>query len=113
MVAGAELYRSQWLLIAADEQHTQASGCSIDASVHVVRQLAERLGIDFFDRKRTAYIESDEVQVVPLHDFWAMRKAKLVHDDTQVFNSLAASLGAFRAQPFIPFADSWHAEMWR
>jgi hypothetical protein len=49
----------------------------------------------------------------PIHDFWARRKANVVHDETLVFNTLAATLGELRSKALLPFAESWHAEMWR
>ena len=42
--------RNQFLLMAVDDNHMLASGCSIDDSVHRVQEIGRNLGIDFFDR---------------------------------------------------------------
>lgn len=111
--AGYELYHRRFLVIAVDEAQAKATGCSIDASVAVVKELGSQLGIDFFDRKLTAYYSGDSIEVKPLHEFWALRKAHVLSDDTLVFNNLVADLEAFRSSWVLPFGKSWHAEMFR
>lgn len=111
--AGATVVHGLWLVIAVDESGTAASGCSIDAKVHHIREVGTQLGIDFFTRTTIGWLHDEELRLAPMHEFWAMRKAGLIDDHTKVFNNLAADLGTFKRQPFVPFADSWHAEVWR
>lgn len=111
--AAADVLMNRWVVIAADEEVHAASGCSIDASVAEMRALSSELGIDFFNRTLVGWMEEEELRVAPMHDFWARRKALLINDETTVFHNLAATLGELRAKTFIPFKESWHAEMWR
>ncbi len=111
--AGAEVVFHRLLVIAADETNATASGCSIDASVNAIKTVGQQLGVDFFNRSLVPYGDTEQPTVVPMHEFWAMRKAKLIDDDTLVLNSTASTLGALRETLFLPFSESWHAEMWR
>ncbi len=113
LAAGFEVRANRWLIVGVDEASENASGCSIDASVHRVKALGEELGVDFFNRTLVVWDDHGALKVDPMHDFWARRKAGIVTDDTPVFNNLAANLGELRKAEMIRFSDSWHAEMWR
>jgi hypothetical protein len=111
--AGFALIHQRYLVLAADEATVAASGCSIDSSVRAIKDLGSKLGIDFFNRTLVGFQDGDQLRFTPIHDFWARRKANLVTDETAVFNTLAATLGDLRRAELLPFAESWHAEMWR
>ena len=51
---GAILHQ-RFLVLMVDESQANASGCSIDSSVHFVQELGKHLSIDFFDRLNIAY----------------------------------------------------------
>lgn len=113
LTADATVLYNRFVILSVDEKRALASGCSIDKSVHFMKSLGEILGVDFFDRMLTPYLDNETIQCVGLHQFWALRKAGVVTDETIVFNPLAKSLGEFRQQWVIPFKNSWHAEMWK
>lgn len=107
-----ELIHSRILVIAADEHQAQASGCGIDKSVHFVKELGARIGVDFFNRTTVLYMEDGKVCDVPLHEFWGLRKALVINDDTVVFDTTIRTVGELRTEFQKPFSRSWHAEMW-
>lgn len=111
--AAADVLHNRYLVLAADESEALASGCSIDASVRALKAMGAELKVDFFVRTLVSYRQGDEVITVPVHDFWALRKAHRVNDDTLVFNSVAKTVGDLGADGWQPFSESWHAEMWR
>ena len=56
LMATAEVFENQFVVLMVDETHAGASGCSIDKSVHFLEQLGESLNIDFFERMRFAWV---------------------------------------------------------
>ena len=112
LAAGFELRDERWLILAVDEKDQNASGCSIDASVKVIKALGEALGVDFFNRQLIIWKDGDALVTDRMHDFWAKRKAHIVSDDTVVFNTLAKDVGELRRSWQQRFAESRHAEMW-
>jgi hypothetical protein len=110
--ATIELIHSRILVIAADEQQAQASGCGIDKSVHFVKELGSKIGVDFFNRTIVLYLKDGMLCDVPLHEFWALRKALIISDDTVVIDTTIRTVGALRSGFQKPFSSSWHAEMW-
>lgn len=108
----AEIYENLFLVLVVDESHTQVSGCSIDASVHFVQELGNSMNVDFFDRKMVYFEMEGEIQLAKLHEFWALRKAGRVTEDTLVYNHLITSLKEWKTSWKVPFKQSWHQEMW-
>jgi hypothetical protein len=112
MNASCEVAFNRVLVIAADESQAHASGCGIDKSVNFVKQLGSKLGVDFFNRTMVLYEGADGIVEAPLHQFWAMRKALIIHDATMVVDTTVRSVGQFRSEFLKLFRSSWHAEMW-
>jgi hypothetical protein len=108
--AAFEIANNRILVIAADE--SQASGCGIDKSVKCIQDLGNRLGIDFFQRTVVLYMKGQEWCESPLHEFWALRKALVVEDETMVIDTTIRTVGEYRADFQKPFSKSWHADMW-
>lgn len=107
-----DIMHSRILVIAADEQQAQASGCGIDKSVRFVKELGTRIGVDFFNRTVVLYLENENLCDVSLHEFWGLRKALVVTDDTVVIDTTIRTVGQLRSEFQKPFSRSWHAEMW-
>lgn len=107
-----ELFYGKFLVFFVDEQQASVSGCSIDKSVALMKELENELGVGFFDRMLIAYKDGDKIEQKQMNDFWALRKANIVTNDTIVFNNLVANKGEFVNSWQVPFSESWHAEMW-
>jgi hypothetical protein len=113
MQASAEIFYGRMVVIAADESQAMASGCGIDKSVHFMKELQSAMGRDFFQRTVILYRSGDQILEAPIHQFWAMRKAGNIDDETPVIDNTVKTLADLRTRWEIPFKDSWHAEMWR
>lgn len=110
--AAMEVKYGRFIILAVDEEKALASGCSIDKSVHFMKALGEKMNIDFFNRMQTVYENRGELKSVPLHEFWAMRKAGIVDDNTIVFDNLVKNISEYKSSWKTTFNKSWHAEMW-
>jgi hypothetical protein len=60
MNATGLVFAQHALVIVANEEGVQASGCSMDKINHLVRQIGNELGIDFFARMNTLVKENDQ-----------------------------------------------------
>jgi hypothetical protein len=112
MDASFEILFSRVIAVAADEGRAVASGCGIDKSVRFVQSLGEKMNIDFFTRTQVLYFQGDEVKDASLHQFWGLRKALIINDDTVVLDTTVRTVGELRKSLKKPFSASWHAEMW-
>ena len=112
LVAEAHLFYDRFLVFFVNEDISGVTGCSIDKSVRMVQAIGEEVGVDFFDRMQILYKQDARIKDARMHDFWAMRKANVVTDETEVFNNLVKTKAEFDASWETSFGNSWHAEMW-
>lgn len=110
--AGADVLHDRFLVIAVDETQAEASGCSIDGSVHFLQDLGAKMEIDFFNRMIFSYRDaSGAIHTVPRDEFKIRYKSGQLENDTIVFDPLVKELGELRQIFERPLEDSWHSRM--
>lgn len=110
--AWAEVLHQLFLVLVVDEDYEAPSGCSIDASVALIRDLGQTLGVDWFDRMVFAYQTTDQqVHTAPREQFAALYANGTIDDQTTVFNNLVNTKERLETAWRVPLAESWHASM--
>lgn len=101
----------RFVVLAVDESQADASGCSIDKSVHFLESLQEQYAVDLFDRLSIAYLDDQNLlQIASKNAFLARYTGGGASEATLVFDHTVATLGALREGWLKPVSDSWH---WR
>ena len=108
--ASAEILYNRFLVIANNEEVNSPSGCSIDASVHFVKQLEAQFHISFFDRTQLAFLHHDTIQTVPLPEIKSKIKEGLIRGDSLYFDTLLHTSGQLQATWPKPAKESWLAK---
>jgi hypothetical protein len=97
----------RFVCLFVDESGQDATGCSIDSSVHFIQQLEKALGKSLMQRTQVIYFNEDsELQELEMNQMSGTVKA-----DTLVFNNLINSLGDMKKGWLVAAKDSWHARM--
>ena len=110
--AKVEILRNLFIVFTVDEAITKTTGCSIDRSVHVLKELEERLDIGLFNRTFVAYIDrEDRTQLVSREVFQGLVDSSEVTSETRVFNNLVQTEEDFKSKWIVPFQTSWHAKV--
>jgi hypothetical protein len=105
--AGFEFLHNHFLILAVDESIHGASGCSIDSSVALIRQLNAVFQIDFLDRTKVAMLENGQVELLDLSEIKnAVATGKLT-PESKVFNNLLRTLGEFRNKWVVSALETW------
>jgi hypothetical protein len=97
----------RFVLLAVDEQVAGASGCSIDSSVRVLKDLEQKLNLDFFDRSEIAFWNAGEVVTYPMTQLKNLFADGRLNHDSETFNTLSATLGDWNENPHMSVANSW------
>jgi hypothetical protein len=97
-----------FLIIMIDKNYTEASGCSIDKSVHFILSLEKEFHIEFMNRMLFAYMNSDRVEVVSKKEFGNLLLQGKLNDDTIVFNNLIQTKEEMYKNWEVPLKSSWH-----
>jgi len=105
-----KIERSQFIVIALDEDFQNPSGCSIDSSVGILRQIQAATGIDFLDRSSIPFLTYNEVVRIPLSNLKANFASGELKSDTLTFHTLAATKGEWETSKTIPAEKSWMAK---
>ena len=105
--AYAGVLEDRFIVLMADETHTHASGCSIDASVHFIKSIETKYNIALFNRMLMSYRSVNGIQTVSLDEIPALIKANLLSDDTPVYNTLVTTKDEFDRSFVVPLGKSW------
>ncbi len=106
--AGYDIKYKRFITIALDQQANQATGCSIDASVHFIQQLEAEYKVDLMDKMNVSYKQGEFIAYKSLSDFRKMAKNRSVSPNTIVFNNLVTNIAEYRSDWEVPAKDSWH-----
>ena len=109
--AKAEVLYNFFLVFTVDEASAGVTGCSIDASVRVVKELEKEYNVDLFNRFNMAYLVDGKVVVASKEDFETLINIKSVGPTTIVFNNMVQTLGDFETKWQVPFEESWHKQV--
>ncbi|GAA0870996.1 hypothetical protein GCM10009117_01410 [Gangjinia marincola] len=104
-----ELKYRRFIVLAIDQQHASASGCSIDASVRFIQQLEKEYNVDLLDKMNVTYKTGEFIAHKPLLDFKKMAQSKSVSGKTIVFNNLVNTKEEYLDHWEVPASESWHS----
>lgn len=109
--AKAEIIHQFFIVFTVDEATAGVTGCSIDASVRVIKDIEQAYHVDLFDRFNIAYKIDGKVIVTNKEDFETLVNIKTIGPKTIVFNNLVQTLQEFETKWETTFEESWHSKV--
>lgn len=106
LTAGFEIKYKHFILLVVDESQMNASGCSIDSSVRIIKEIGSELNVDFFDRLKVAKFEED-VTILKMNDINAGIQDGSFTKETKVFNNLIDTLSQLDSEWIVPAEQTW------
>ena len=99
-----------FIVILLNEQNTQASGCSIDALTHFLKQVEQKYAIQLFNRELFAFKNPHTLETViaTKKEMETFIQQGIVNDNTLIFNNLINTCQQLKNEWQIPFKHSWH-----
>lgn len=105
-----KIEHDQFIILAADEDYHQPSGCSIDTSTRALKDLQNKLGVDFFDRSRVAFLVEGKVVTHPLTALKGVFGSGELAAGSLTFDNLVPSRGDLDRKWKTPVEKSWLAK---
>ncbi len=102
--ASAQILWSCFIVLAVDENHEAASGCSIDSSARMLKDLGVRYNFDAFNRNTIAYLKDDQIVFTSLTNIQEAEGYK-------VFNLAVSNLKEYQEKFILDYADSAFAKL--
>ncbi|UKT64528.1 ABC transporter ATPase [Pedobacter mucosus] len=109
LLAKAEIRYGFFIMITVDEAQANVTGCSIDSSVRIIKEIEQNFNVDLFNRFNIAYKIDNEVIVNGKEDFETLVNIKKVTPETIVFNNMVQNLADLNSKWEVPFKNSWHS----
>lgn len=105
--AFGDVYYNRFLVIMVDESVTVASGCSIDKSVHLIKEISNAFDVDLFDRLPVAYMQGSDVHVVSKKEFLTKMDNSELDEQTLIFNNLVNTKSTFETLWKVPLKEHY------
>lgn len=95
---------NRFIIIAVDETMNGASGCSIDKSVNLMKDIETQLKINLLDKTQIAFIDAaGEISTFDFRETKAYIENQTIHSNTIIFNNLVNNIADFQ--------NSWKTEI--
>lgn len=98
---------NQFLVVSVDEGFNNASGCSIDGSVRILKDFFTELGINFLDPSQIAFLMNDEIHLYSRTELKSLFERGKINATTLTFNNLVVTKSDFEINWKIPVDKSW------
>lgn len=106
--ASYDLPYNRFIVLGLDQNISEASGCSIDASVHFIQEIEKAYDVDLLDKMNVTFKQGEYLSHKPLLDFKKMVKKRSVSPKTIVFNNLVNTKEEYQDYWEVPMEESWH-----
>ena len=108
--AKGKIIFERFLLIMVNENTADATGCSIDSSVHFVQQIGKTLMVDWFNRMKVVYqADSDALAEFDFRKADELLDNKTINAETVIFNNNVVLKGELMENWLVPIKQSWLA----
>ena len=85
--ASFELYKNRLLIFKVNEANYNASGCSIDKQVRLVKELEQAFSVELLNRLLVAYESNEEVVIVKQSEIASLLQNGTISENTLVFDN--------------------------
>ena|SRR5690242_19877503 len=100
------IFYDQFIVLAADENFNEASGCSIDGSVRVIKQIDQQFELNLFDRTNVAF-KKEYIEVINLNDLSKALGQGAWQHNTLTFNNVVRVKGELETAWILPANQTW------
>lgn len=98
----AKVLNPYFVVVAVNDKLTPPSGCSIDASVHKLKEIGQLLDVDFFTRMKVTLEKNEKLEQIEFDEF----KSISIDNNIRVYDPLICNLGDLRNEWPKPVANS-------
>jgi hypothetical protein len=111
LLASFDVLNDLFIIIAVDESVNDASGCSIDKSIHFLQDIEHEFGVHLFDRMQVAYTTDSGIHTCLLNELHARFRKGEIDEYTLVYNNLVQTKADMKKNFMVPYRESWHYKM--
>ena len=108
LTASFRICYNRFLVIGVNTQINLPSGCSIDSSVAVLKEIESVFGLSFFDRSQIAFLEEEgKVKTYQMQTLKALVAEGKIDAESMTFNNLVETKAKFETEWLVSLKNSW------
>ena len=107
--ASYQIKYSQFIILAVDESYNNISGCSIDASTNLFKEIEDKYNVELFNKLNTAFKDGDNINIVSLSEFQKYVSEQKINTKTTVFNNMVQTKKELETKWEVAAEESWHS----
>lgn len=97
----------RFIVLSVNEDASAPSGCSIDGSVRILKELQQELSVDFFNREEVTFVINNAIAAYPLKDLKKLFNQGVLDENSVTLNTLVPSLGEWLNNRQVKAGQSW------
>jgi hypothetical protein len=105
--AGVSVFYDRFIVIGVNEGANEASGCSIDKSLHFMRMMGEALNLNFLDRSVIAIRQNIDIELISFTEIKQLISQGRISEDSKVFNHAITTKEELDSRWEQPITNSW------
>ena len=105
--SSVRIFHHRFIVLAADESFTSASGCSIDTTLRLFQEIESSAGCKLLDRTLIAFMKDGEVVLYPQKELKELFGTGILNKSLLAFNNVIATKGELRDQWLVPVEKMW------
>jgi hypothetical protein len=107
MPTSFEIKHDRFVIMAVDESKGGASGCSIDSSIRVLREIENELQLNLLDSGKISYFGKDNIKVAMLPEIKKHIQEGELQAESKVFNPSVNTKADLDKDWVVPANRSW------
>ncbi|WP_299251047.1 hypothetical protein [uncultured Cytophaga sp.] len=105
--ASFEIKHNHFIIIGVDEQHHAPSGCSIDKSVQVIKNIESQFNINLMDRMVVYALEGDSIKTLSINNVPNAVQNGDLKAESQVFDNTVTSIEKYKKEWMKQAQNTW------
>jgi hypothetical protein len=101
---------SRFVIVMAEEDKNQVSGCSTDGMIRLIKSLERQYHTTFFDRMMVTVLHNDKAEMLPFAQIQHALNQGILTRDSLVFNNIATTKKELLSSWLVPMDQSWIAQ---
>ncbi len=112
LLAQAKVSFNRFIILIVDESQASAGGCSIDRSIHFIKEIGAQLNVDFLNRLLMAYRDANgNIQTIHQSKISELFESNKITNDTVVFNNMVKTKAALDDAWEVALKDSFYRRL--
>jgi hypothetical protein len=107
MPTSFDIKYDQFIILAVDESKMGASGCSIDSSVRILREIENQLSVNLLDSGKISFMDQENITVSNLQDIKNQILSGKLQPESPLFNPSVNKKSDLDEKWLIPAKESW------